>query len=112
MPGWQKAQRVASKIMRLAEIQGDDLTLQAEAGQHQLMRQRGTNRELVPRDMVAVRMGNEGRIHASMRVQPQANVWQMDAATLVSDMNQGLVFAQNGGERFTNGSLTVRKVFR
>ena len=76
------------------------------------MRQRGTNRELVPRDMVAVRMGNEGRIHSDMRVQPQPSIGQMDAAALVRDMNERLVFAQNGRERFTNGSLTVRKVFR
>lgn len=38
------------------------------------MRQRGTNRELVPRDMVAVGVRNEGRIHSDMRVKPQPNI--------------------------------------
>jgi len=60
------------------------------------MRQRGTNRELVPRDMVTVRMGNEGRVHPGMRVQPQAGVWQVDAAAMVRDVEKWLVFAQRG----------------
>ena len=74
MPCGQKAQRVGAKIMRLAVVQCDDFPLQAKAGQHELMRQRGTNRELVPSDMVAVGVRNEGRIHSDMRVQPQPNI--------------------------------------
>ena len=89
MAGGQKPDRKTLPLPRLAKRQRVQLRSQPpHPGTHQIERERGGDRRRMAPDMVAVRMGHEGQLFGTARVQPEPLGRQMNPA-LKPDIKHG-----------------------
>ncbi len=84
MAGRQQDELEISQIDRLAQSRQNEAPIPRRSRPllHQQARQLRANRQLVPSDVVAVRMGHEGALDRERRVEPQAGLRQVNAAVV------------------------------